>query len=79
MGAWMLWPRAEEILAERIARGKRWARKPFLSRGRGHGMDLLGLRVHLDEGDYANLADIEGVDFNVFNEDMCRYIWDCQD
>lgn len=74
MGEWMLFPRAEEILYERVARGRGiqcCGRKGGVS---GFRQDLIDLQVLMHRGDVANLADIEGTDFDVINPDILVYI-----
>ena len=69
----MLWPKAEEIIRARIVRGRGAV---YRSREKRKYWDMA---VWLPPGDYAKFADIEGVDFDAINKDLCDYYHDCED
>lgn len=69
----MLFPKAEEIIDARITRGEQTRWTGPNSRLKSPFFDLL---VHLGHGDYANMADVDGVNFQEINVDICHYVWD---
>ena len=74
----MLFAEAEDVIALRIARGKR------LQRLQNHGTRRNGPLGDMSSeqvlrGDIANCADIEGIDFDIINKDILDYYHDCED
>ena len=37
---------------------------------------LFYLLVHLGHGDYAKMADVDGVNFHEIKVDICYYVWE---
>ena len=77
MGQWMLLPGVDEYIAGRLVRGK------ILKRCAGFGggcrskshVNLLDEVVNGHMNEFGNLADIEGIDFDIINKDLV----DCED
>ena len=80
MGQWLLLPQAEEMIAARISVGMQirgYGSRPRMNRGDPNGpIDLL---VFFHSKDIANMSEIEGIDFDVVNKDLCDYFHDCED
>ena len=75
----MLFPQAEELLDARVSHGRRLQRlQPNRSRRHWFGA-VLSQRVFANGDDVANLADIEGTDFDIVNKDLVDYYYDCED
>ena len=75
MGQWMFFPEVENIIEERLTRGNRLQ---AIVRARRHNnvhRALCSEIVKLHPGYVANLADIEGIDFDIINKDLV----DCDD
>ena len=69
MGQWMLFPEVENIIEERLTRGN------LLQSHNNVYKALCSEIVKFHPGDVANLADIEGIDFDIINKDLV----DCDD
>ena len=69
----------EDVIALRLARG-RALRRMQKSGGmlRGPLGDMTSEKV-LCCDDVANMADIEGIDFDIINKDILAYYHDCED
>ena len=78
MGGWLLLPQAEEILAARAAD---W---DCIQKGYRRGNSRVTLAnlsqiVMYNTWDIANLAEVEGTDFDIINKDLLDYYHDCED
>ena len=75
MGIWLSLPRAEKILDLNLTRGH-----CLKTMGKGRGLaggileDVQVCAAHDDVGN-ANMADIDGIDFDIINKDLV----DCED
>ena len=66
-------PQAEEVIANRIARGH------HLQKLQTRGAKFDDEKVHYGIWDTANLNFIEGLDFDIINKDLVDYFHDCVD
>lgn len=71
MGEWMSLPNAEYIIAARCSLKK-------YHKARGYHSDC-SMYNWYNQGDVANIADLEGTDFDVINSDLVAYYFDCDD
>ena len=76
MGEWLTLPQAEGILSARLTRGY-WIQRPYRRGGIKRAAGFLSERGVGARDDVANMADIEGVDFDIVNKDLIDYYSDC--
>ena len=73
MGQWLTLPQAEAMIVRRIQIGDMYQGYGSMRIGSRRWHQWCEMNVKCHHGDVANMADIEGADFDVINEDILDY------